>query len=138
MWIKKTEIEKAEEERLKNISEPKSRFRKSLYLGMFVFILEAILSPLASVTIGIPRGLNYTPKVVLRIDELPEYLPGFLRVALLMGITIFLISYFMLLKIRTSTLMCDKCHKTKNFEKNIKCECGGCFINIENFKWIDD
>ena len=138
MWIKKTEIEMNEEKRLEKISEPKSRLRKSLYLGMFSFILIAILSPLASVTTGVPKGYDYTPKVVLRIDELPEYLPGFLRLASLMGITIFLISYFIILKNRTSTLMCDKCHKTKNFEKNIRCDCGGCFINIENFKWIDD
>jgi len=138
MWVKKTEIETTEEERLLKISEPKSRFRKSLNLGIFVFILIAILYPIASVTIGVPRGYNYTPRVVLRIDELPEYLPGFLRLASIMGIVIFLISYFFLLKSKTTTLMCDKCHKTKNFDKNNICDCGGSFINIGNFKWIDD
>lgn len=138
MWIKKTEIDKIEEERLQKISEPKSRLRKALRIGMFVFIFDAILSPLASVTIGIPKGRDYTPHVVLRIDELPEYLPGFLRTASLIGITFFLLSYFIILKKSTATLMCDKCHKTKNLDKSINCECGGCFINIENFKWIDD
>lgn len=138
MWIEKTEIEKKEEKRLGKIVEPKSRLRKSLYLGMFAFILIAILDPIASVTFGLPKGFDYTPRVVLRIDELAPYLLGFLKEATIMGIAMFLISYFSLFKSRTTTLMCDKCHKTKNFEKNIKCDCGGCFINIENFKWIDD
>jgi len=138
MWVKNTEIETIEEERLKKISEPKSRFRKSLNLGGFAFMIITILSPIVSVTIGVPRGFDYTPRVVLRIDELPEYLPGFLRLATIMGIVIFLISYLILLKSKTTTLMCDKCHATKNLDKNSQCACGGSFINIGNFKWIND
>jgi len=140
MWIKKTDIEKSEEESLERIRENKTRFKKSLNIGLILFLFIAIFEPVASLTIGSTGGMNPNPDIryVLRVDELLQYMPGFLRLAAIFGITFFLLSYFGLFKKRTSTLMCDKCHSTKNFDKNIKCECGGNFINLDNFKWIED
>ena len=140
MWIKKTDIEKSEEERLERIRENKTRFKKSLTIGIILFLFIAIFEPLASLTIGTSGGINPNPdsRYILRVDELPKFIPGFLRLAAIFGITFFLLSYFGIFKKRTSILMCDKCHRTKNFEKNIKCECGGYFINLDNFKWIED
>lgn len=140
MWIKKTDIEKSKEESLERIRENKIRFKKSIKIGLILFLFIAITWPLASITLGIPERFNPNPdsRIVLRVDELLQYIPGFLRLAAIFGITFFLLSYFGIFKKRTSTLMCDKCHRTKNFEKNIKCECGGNFINLDNFKWIED
>jgi len=139
MWVKKSEGEKKEEERLEKISNDKSRFKKSLKSGLFIFIFTAISWIIASLTIGIPQGRYiYGTRNILKLNELPEYIPEFLRISAILGFVTFVFIFFLKVKLRSSTIMCDKCHKTKNYDKVAKCECGGNFINIDNFKWVDD
>ena len=35
-------------------------------------------------------------------------------------------------------LICTTCFKTKIFDNNLSCECGGEFENIDVMKWVDD
>jgi len=36
------------------------------------------------------------------------------------------------------TLICQGCKRTKSFDNNLLCECGGQFISLEKMKWIKD
>ena len=140
MWTEKTEIEKIEEERLEKIKDDKSRFKKSFRGGIIIFSLVAVTWTIASLTIGIPQGryIPASPRDVIKISELPEYLPEFLRLAAILGFVTFLMLFFFRSKTKTTTLMCDKCHTSKNFDTVTQCGCGGHFKNIDNFKWIED
>lgn len=38
---------------------------------------------------------------------------------------------------RTVVVLCPKCGKTKLFDHEIKCECGGNFEDIDHFNWVE-
>lgn len=135
MWVKKTDIEKVEEEK----ANKKIRFVGSIKFGILIFLLVAIIWPVAAIIIGIVGSKNpETADAAMKISDLPKYIPGFLRLALTMGFISFFFSAISKPRKRITTMMCDNCHETKIKDKVTQCQCGGNFFDSDNFKWIED
>lgn len=135
MWVRKTDIEKIAEEKVNK----KIRFKGSIKFGILIFLLVAIIWPVAAIIIGIEGSKNpETADAAMKIGDLPKYIPGFLRLAAMMGIASFIFSVISKPKKRVTTMMCNNCHETKIKDKVTQCQCGGTFIDSDNFKWIED
>jgi hypothetical protein len=135
MWVKKTDLEKIEEEKVNK----KIRFKGSIKFGILIFLLIAIIWPVAAIIIGIVGSKNpATADAAMKISDLPKYIPGFLRLAAMMGVISFIFSAISKPKKRAITMMCDNCHETKIKDKETQCQCGGIFFDSDNFKWVED
>jgi ABC-type dipeptide/oligopeptide/nickel transport system permease component len=143
MWIKKNHKELFEESTLNPEfikASKKKRFRQSVRLFIFTFFFTFIISIIVGLTIGDPfdrfSQVRYAP---VDLSELPEYLLGYFLQALFLAVGIFILSYYVLLKYKSaSTVMCDKCYNVKNPDNISTCKCGGFFLKISDFKWIED
>ena len=141
MWQKKTEPQSKEE-----IEEQKTRFRpdriikaaKSSVLVFFTFLIFRIIYALF--VSSDYRPYNIYPSKPVSLSELPQYLTAYLFSAFIIAIIVFAYQYITNKEIfaGSSTLMCDQCFKTKNFDKLTNCDCGGTYSSIENFEWIED
>lgn len=126
MWVKKSESEKIEEERIEEINDERTRLKRSLKSGFYLFIFTAVFEIIASLTIGISHG-RHAPGLgddALKFNELPDHIPGFLRLAAILGFATFVVTFFFRNKVRSSTLMCDKCHKSKTMIKLLPVNAG--------------
>ncbi len=139
MWVKKTEKEILDYEFNEQEKFKKNRLKKSLRFLIWTFLSCALILPISYVLFGVPNGrYNPTPNHHIDWNELPDYFNEILNLSILISISIFLVSFFWKRKLRSNTLMCNKCHLTKNYSDNKVCECGGNFDLIENYKWIED
>lgn len=96
MWVKKSESEKIEEERIEEINDEKTRLKRSLKSGFYLFIFTAVFEIIASLTIGISHG-RHAPGLgddALKFNELPDHIPGFLRLAAIFGFATFVVTFF--------------------------------------------
>jgi hypothetical protein len=132
MWIR-NDSNKIEEIR---ISRNKKRFTKSLNFGLYSFLGSFILMSIGSVTVGIGDRSNMAPPERISITELPDFMGEFLLISCVLAIVLFLASYFMILNEKKS--ICEKCFKIHNGKKVVICNCGGTFLPLEHFEWIED
>ena len=139
MWIKKTDKEILDSEFDELEKFKKTRLKKSIRFSIWTFISCALILPIDFLLFGVPNGrFNHTPNRRIDWNELPDYINGILIISILISISLFLVSFFWGKRLKSSTLMCDKCHLTKNYSDNKICDCGGNFDLIENYRWIEE
>jgi len=138
MWIKKTEEERISEEAKAEDEIRKTRLQKGFKFGVWTFVIYSTLAPFIYVLIGVPNGrFNYTPKDQVKWAELPDYFTEILSSAAFFALLMFIASMWDR-KLPSSTLICDKCNKTKNYSKDKHCDCGGEYDFIYHYKWIEE
>lgn len=142
MWKRKTILE-LENEKLE-LNEPISnnRFRKALKTSIYVFLGVLAFVILASL-LGI-NGNKHTPGATpdkISTSELPQHLTICAIVSFIAAVIVFLISLFapkFTIRSANTTLICDKCFKVKNPDNTLNCDCGGCYENLDLYKWVED
>ena len=73
-----------------------------------------------------------------------KFFSTFLPVTFLISFVVFFVLYFWQLYTKrpimegTPVFICTTCFKTKLFDNNLSCECGGEFENVDGMKWVDD
>lgn len=132
MWIRynSKEIEEI------RIIRKKKRFTNSLNFGIFSFSGTFILQAIGSVTVGIGNSSRMGLPEKISITELPDFLGEFLFISFFLSIVLFLACYFMFFNEKKS--ICEKCFKIRNGKQVAMCDCGGKFLPLDHFKWIDD
>ncbi len=137
MWIKKSELELEDNSRNNDNSE---KLSKTIKIGIWSFIVIFLGKILFSITIGIRiTGHSAGPRELVKINEIPEYFHYYLISAIIWTIGLMVAYYFKssFVKGKGTTLMCDKCFHTKNYDKEFNCQCGGHYYPISSFKWIE-
>ena len=126
MWIPKTE----QELRL----EKKNREKNAIYGGLLIFLSIPALLILKDKFIG-TGGFKGAPfGATLSWEEILETLPQSFFASSIGGI----ISYILYRKIKPSTTqICLKCGKIKQFSKNTTCECNGKLKFLNEMKWVE-
>ena len=139
MWIKKSESRILEDQEKTKNENDRKRVGAALKVGVLVFLIVFFLKILLSVTIGI----DYSPHIpvtseIIKIQEIPAHFFDFFDEAIYVSIIFFLFRYFLpsMFRSKSSSLMCDKCYSIKNYDKIVKCKCGGKFYSLDNFEWI--
>jgi hypothetical protein len=139
MWIKLTDKEILENEFLEEDKFKKSRLKKGLKFGLWTFIVIAVLFPIDYVLFGVPNGrYDRSPNKQIDWIDLPDYLHEIMGIAVFFSFAIFMVFFFWGRKVKSTTQMCDRCFKTRNFSQNMTCDCGGKYELLANYKWIDD
>jgi hypothetical protein len=144
MWVKKSENQIYSELMATRELDKKNRLRKSFKTSIWVFIIAFFGTMFLSVTIGLGvGGDDPTPPLLLKLKEIPEYLDLFLFIALGLAILAFPYRFFRYSMFgnsstSSSTLICNKCFKVKNYDNLNTCDCGGNFLPIDNFEWQED
>jgi hypothetical protein len=141
MWQKKTEPQSKEELEKQKKFISTDRFNKAAKSSVMYFFLVFIFRTIYAVAVSQDyRRHDPTPSKSISLSELPQYLPEYLFAALFIAIIVFgykFLTYNRLFA-DNSTLMCDQCFTTKNFDKKTICICGGTFSSLANFEWIED
>jgi hypothetical protein len=133
MWIKKTD-EDIKNDLEKSISDI-SLFKVPLLISLLVICLTIFSEIIGGTDISIRKPMNF-----LEIIENP-FKP------ILMGVIFFIIAYLnqknKIKKLLSenidfkTSLICEKCHKVKNYNEVYLCECGGDYIDLNKMKWIE-
>ena len=140
MWIKKNPEELLLQEEMLTRKLKKNRFLYSFWIFIAALILGITSSVIYNLT-GYDRvnppsvGLGSTEFV---LSELTNDLARIMVISSISFIFTFLF-YFRLFGKRIVTEMCDKClDKRWNNRKLKNCKCGGEFIPLHYFKWINN
>jgi hypothetical protein len=142
MWFKKTFDELSREK--DNIEKPLSK--ESFQIAVKRFICFFFGTLIVLVIQALILGPDYDPDIpvpsyALKVSELPEYFSRFLITSLLLASSVFVITLFnpkSFFSISPKSVICNRCHKVKNNDKVIKCDCGGTFESLNLYKWIAD
>jgi hypothetical protein len=135
MWIRKTEEELKNEERIKSNSKFKISHQGpfAVFLGTFICLLITDIT-----------GEDRLPpsEKPMSISEIFYNLPHTLLFCSIMAGLVYLWQYYnrenIFDKEESPTVICDKCNISKTQDGNNNCKCGGEYISIKEMKWIED
>ena len=141
MWRLKSKYVLEKENKLIQDSKNTNRLGRALNTGIWVFIIAFISHIILSLTLGI----DYSPYrmdsgITVKPNEIFEYFPEYLQRASYWGVAFLIIRLIWpsIFRDKSNTIMCDKCNKTKAFDSNLTCVCGGHFYNLDKFEWIEE
>lgn len=140
MWVKKSEHRIREEIQNEKTEYQKNRLINAFRAGMWVFVIAFFGEILLSITVGLSFFSRIPePNEVIKVNELPDYFPFFLKASLLLAGVFVLIRFVSprMFKDRPTSSMCDKCFRVKSFTAELDCECGGRFLPIYHFEWVE-
>lgn len=118
MWVKRTELEIAEERR----RQRRSRLRVAALVGVFITLMIAL-------TFGW-REIEGRHRFTVPTDEILSRLP----VSMIFGAVVAL-AFYKLVRERP-TMICPRCEATKHDDGISKCSCGGHFEMMEGMKYV--
>lgn len=140
MWVKKSENKIKEELQEERELESKNKLRSTLKTGLWVFLIAFFSKLLISITLGLNYS-HYTPahEKVIELEEIPNYFSVYFETGLYWAAAFMLLRFFVpgMFKNKTTSVVCDKCFKLKNPDKKLICECGGNFLPLQNFGWVE-
>jgi hypothetical protein len=128
-----------DEEELKKIRQRKKNAYKEIWrpciLAIFLFFIWVIRIKIGFKNFRVPH-----------IDPITwrDFLENELLKAILIGLITFIVIYAgqIISKRRIfsgpEAMICLKCKKLKNDDKNYKCDCGGEFIPLDELEWVDE
>lgn len=127
------------EEEVKKIRQSKKNAYKEIWrpLAFAVFLFFVL-------TIDIKIGYSKHPLPHINPITWGEFLGEWLLIAIMFGLIVFILSYRkqIISKRRIfsgpDVLMCLKCAKVKNDDKNYQCACGGEFVSLDELEWVDE
>jgi len=141
MWIKRTESEIDNEERLRQRTLKKYKVRNLI----LVFFGSLLFSFIVSSTTALTSSGRFVqiPGYPLNIEEYINSISQFIFFSLGFAVTFFIIALFgyknIFSKRKSTTYICDRCQKVKTIRnKMISCTCGGKSYSIDDYKWIDN
>lgn len=129
MWLKKTEQE---------IQNEKNNTKPSLVAPVVTLICVFFILTISNLTGFSKFQVSDKPKDLF---ELFFLLPEIIFKSIVAAIIIYLIQlYFPIdfFKRQETTVICDKCNKTKTEDDISKCICEGEFIKISKMKWTEN
>ena len=138
-WKKLTSHEVRLKEEKKEMAMNQKRFSKSLKIGIWSFVGTFFLELIGALLVGV-RQSGMIPRKQIKFADIPEYYGEFIALSFFIAIVAFLITLFipsLFFGTKSTTIMCDKCFKMKNFDSNITCKCGGKYYPIQEFKWVE-
>jgi hypothetical protein len=123
MWVYKSPEDVAEESK----SKGKTNF---FFFFSITFIAMIIGDGLGCNGRGrLQRSSSFYPKTW---DEIIQHVPMYVIISLIAG----LIGANVKVK-GSKTMVCMKCDKTKYKDKEMLCQCGGTFEDIDKVKWVE-
>lgn len=141
MWVLKDKAyiryEKEKQEKLTD----KNRYNDTLRIFFRTFILVFIGQIIYFSTFGFDHHIqNLGRTYKLQFTEIPSYSGRF---AIVSAVIAFILAFLRLRKTNSyreelTSLMCDKCFKSKPYDENCTCECGGRFMSMSNFRWVEE
>ena len=140
MWQKKTKEKIQNELFLKKEAKKKKFASTILKTGMWTFIGIFFLRLIEALTIGLNyRSHQLGIQKTIDWNEIPKYYTDFLVQALICSVIIMILRiYFSSEEDQSSTLMCEKCHQSRNYTQNEMCSCGGKLYPIGEFEWLEE
>ena len=142
MWKRKTNEEiRYEEEKLENFNK-KNIFKKSAKRSLYTFFGILIFLILNAIFFD-PELIFDRPGLSkpISLAELPHYILYYTIFSLIWSLIVFFASLFKpqyLNRRKNSSVICNRCYKTKNIDNSKNCTCGGYFENIEFYTWFED
>lgn len=140
MWVKKNENKIREELQKEKELESKNKLQQTLNTGIWAFLIAFSVKILLSLTLGV----NYSPNIpppyeIIKLSEIPEYFPEFLRTGLYWSIGLMLVRFFApnVFKDKSSSVMCDTCFKVKESDNKLICDCKGSYFPMEHYEWVE-
>lgn len=124
MWIKKTEEQIKKEKK-------KIPIKVILFLSIILFVILSV-----GLKIGLPTRTHPDPQP-LSWQELFERLP-FIFIFSVFFSTIIMIGGKFVKGGGKKTFICNKCDHSKTDDGNYDCQCGGQYIDVSKYKWIDN
>lgn len=142
MWVKKSDRELEEEERIFNQKSRKKRWRNGLQLFLLFVPTSLFLFSLAE--LFIPFDKTHPSKKTLTLHEVIGQLPENLTIACVFGILLSILETCFWYKsehpkYNCTTEKCDKCFQVRSIHPSnpSSCKCGGHFYPIYYYKWIE-
>lgn len=133
MWVRKNEVE------IQNEKLQKNKRKISHRAPIIVFIASFICEIIYNITGDNLLNISDKPK---NLKEMVSSFPNMLIISLTLMLLVYLWQIFFktnLIEDNDSiTVICDKCNDLKSDDGNIKCKCGGKYVNITKMKWVDD
>ena len=126
MWIKKNK----DDIRI----DKKNKKKKAIKFGLWTFIFMFIAIIYKDKYIG-PGGMHGRDlEKPLTWFEIYEGLYFYIIIAIWGGYLFYLFKA----KVKSTTIVCDKCGKVKHKSENLICECGGKYTDLDLLKWVDE
>lgn len=133
MWKYKSEFEITEIRKRKKIAY--KEIRSPIIRATFFFFFVAIMIKTGLPTVFTPQFHPMSWRIFIE--------KGIWK-AFIFGLLIFLLNIFLQIvtkkpfPAKAEAMICLKCEKIKNDDKNYQCNCGGKFVPLDELEWVDD
>ncbi len=139
MWTKKSTLEIGAENEAQLRLNQKNKLRNALRI-FFIILLGGLTFGFIRHLTGLSRTHHDKPMTFIEaFKKIPDDFNFFCVLSFIGFIYVYFFNNKFFEKTKSTTLMCDKCNdKINEHSENRRCSCGGNYLPMENFKWVED